>query len=100
MYKKEVWNQTFFDFFAKTNIIRGVYFMHYAMKEFKKHLKSNLKILMTAIAVVMVWWAVWGLLDQYFIPQNKPLGYLIGFLIGILILLLDDWLIDELWEGR
>lgn len=70
------------------------------MKEFKKHLKSNLKILMTAIAVVMVWWAVWGLLDQYFIPQNKPLGYLIGFLIGILILLLDDWLIDELWEGR
>lgn len=69
------------------------------MQEFKHHLKINLKILLSAIAIVMVWWAVWGVLDQYFLPQNKNRAYLLAFVVGIVILLLDDWLLKELDEN-
>jgi len=56
----------------------------------------NFKILLSAIAIMMVWRAVWGWLDQYFLPENKNRAYFLAFLIGIIILLLDDALLKEL----
>lgn len=66
------------------------------MQKFKFHLRMNFKILLSAIAIMMVWWAVWGWLDQYFFPENKNRAYFFAFLIGIIILLLDDALLKEL----
>lgn len=66
------------------------------MQKFKFHLRMNFKILLSAIAIMMVWRAVWGWLDQYFLPENKNRAYFLAFLIGIIILLLDDALLKEL----
>ena len=66
------------------------------MQKFKFHLSMNFKILLSAIAIMMVWRAVWGWLDQYFLPENKNRAYFLAFLIGIIILLLDDALLKEL----
>lgn len=66
------------------------------MQKFKFHLRMNFKILLSAIAIMMVWRAVWGWLDQYFFPENKNRAYFLAFLTGIIILLLDDALLKEL----
>ena len=47
---------------------------------------------------MMVWWAVRGWLDQYFLPENKNRAYILAFLLGIAVLLLDDALLKELDE--
>lgn len=66
------------------------------MQKFKFHLRMNFKILLSAIAIMMVWRAVWGWLDQYFFSENKNRAYFLAFLTGIIILLLDDALLKEL----
>ena len=70
------------------------------MQGFKSHLKINLKILLSAIAIMMVWRAVFGVLDHYFLPEHKNWAYLLAFIIGIVILLIDDWLLKELDENN
>ena len=40
------------------------------------------------VAVVMVWRGVWGLLDEYLLPQNPKLSYWISFIIGLVLLLI------------
>ncbi len=70
------------------------------MQRFKSHLRVNLKILFSAIAIMMVWWAVRGWLDQYFLPENKNRAYILAFLLGIAVLLLDDALLKELDENN
>ena len=67
------------------------------MQRFKSHLRVNLKILLSAM---MVWWAVRGWLDQYFLPENKNRAYILAFLLGIAVLLLDDALLKELDENN
>lgn len=51
-------------------------------------LATLLIYLVLVIAVVMVWRGVWGLLDEYLLPQNPKLSYWISFIIGLVMLLI------------
>lgn len=63
-----------------------------------KRFKNNLKLFITAIAVVFIWRGVWGLLDHYIIPINADLAYFGLIVAGILILMFDDLELQELSE--
>ncbi len=49
-----------------------------------------------AFALVLLWWATWGVLDALLPPQYKILGYVAGFLVALFILYLDDFHLKEL----
>ncbi len=51
-------------------------------------LTTLLVYLVLVVAVVMVWRGVWGLLDEYLLPQNPKLSYWISFIIGLVLLLI------------
>ncbi|MFA4814642.1 MAG: hypothetical protein WC924_05405 [Candidatus Gracilibacteria bacterium] len=53
-------------------------------------------IMFTAVAVILFWKGVWGLIDEFLFPENPILGNLIAIFIGLLILYLDDKKIAEL----
>lgn len=50
--------------------------------------------LLVAIAIVHLWWGVWGLLDSYLFPETRPFNYLSGIAIGILVILLTGEIIE------
>ena len=50
------------------------------------NIKSNLKLLILAVAIVAVWRGVWGLMDIYLFPNNEILSFSISIIIGVLIL--------------
>jgi len=60
--------------------------------------RSNLNILITTAAVVMIWRGVWELLDLYLLPNNHILSLVIWMIIWVFLLFVDDERIDELWE--
>jgi F0F1-type ATP synthase assembly protein I len=60
--------------------------------------RSNINILLTTMAVVMIWRWVWWLLDKFLFPGYEVLSYLIGMLMGIFLLFVDDERLDELWD--
>lgn len=57
---------------------------------------GNFKLFFAAMAVVMVWRGVWGLLDLYLFPEMSVLSYSFSIMLGVLFLLLDDGVLDEL----
>ncbi len=61
-----------------------------------KNKKSNIQILIIAIAIVMIRRGVRWILDKVLFPNNEILSYIIGALIGIIIIYIDDNKIDEL----
>lgn len=60
----------------------------------EKYSTANVSIVV--VAVVMLWWGVWGILDTYFFPTFLPLRYLIGVLLGALVLYLDDFSLEDI----
>jgi len=60
----------------------------------KKH--RLVHIIIVAIAIVMLWRGVWGLLDTYLLPNNEVASYLVGALIALAILFFDDFHLKEL----
>ena len=60
--------------------------------------RSNLNILITTAAVVMIRRWVWELLDLYLFPHNHVLSLVIWMIIWIFLLFVDDERLDELWE--
>lgn len=66
---------------------------HY--RKFKrKHRLAHLALM--ALAIVLFWWALWGVLDLLFSAEYKMLGYAFGFLVAFFILYLDDFHLKEL----
>ena len=51
-------------------------------------LTTLLVYLALVVSVVMVWRGVWGILDEYLLPQNPKLSYWISFIIGLVLLLI------------
>lgn len=43
--------------------------------------------LVAVVAVVMMWRGLWGLLDEYVLPKNPKLSYLITFIFGFIIII-------------
>ncbi len=62
-----------------------------------KYFRINLRIILTAIAIVMVWRGVWGLLDLLLFPNSEWLSYTVSFLLGVTLLILDDKKLLELF---
>jgi hypothetical protein len=69
-------------------------------KIFKGKKKSFFDIILTASAVVMFWYGVWGLAEMYLFPSNQTFSYLVAIALGLFILWVDDEEITELHSGR
>lgn len=57
---------------------------------------SNLHAIITAVALIMLWRGVWGLMDNYLFPENPDLSFVFSILAGLLILFLDDFRFEEI----
>lgn len=64
-------------------------------RRFKKRHKV-LHLLLVAFAVVMFWRGVWGILDAYFLPDNRLLSYLGSIALAFVVLYFDDFHLKEL----
>ena len=54
-------------------------------------LQKNLRHIIVAIGVVMVWRGIWGLADVYLFPNDQLLSFAISVIIGVIILFLIDF---------
>lgn len=61
-----------------------------------KHKHKLIHILLVAIAVVMFWRGVWGLLDEYLLPDLPVVSYTLGIIVAFAILYFDDFHLKEL----
>ncbi len=57
---------------------------------------SNINMILIAIAVVMIWRGVWGILDTFLFPNYPLISYIISLTMGIIILWIDNKKLDEL----
>lgn len=64
-------------------------------RKFKKKHKTA-HIILVAIALVMLWRGIWGLLDIFLVPNNALLSYVLSILIAFIILYFDDFHLKEL----
>jgi hypothetical protein len=50
-------------------------------------------------AVIIIWWAVWWLFDEYLfhylLPNDRTLAYVIGIIIWIFIIYLNDYDLED-----
>ena len=53
---------------------------------FKRDIKEVTHVILTALAIIMFWRGIWGLMDTYLFPDNHVLSYVLSIIIGILIL--------------
>ncbi|MCH8518498.1 hypothetical protein LAT59_01935 [Candidatus Gracilibacteria bacterium] len=51
---------------------------------------SDIKLLIFAIAIVIIWRGVWNLTDAYFLPDHFLISNMLSIALGILILFLSD----------
>lgn len=70
--------------------------MHFKRYRRFKRKHKVLHILLVALAVVMFWRGVWGILDTYFFPGNTLASYLSSIVIAFVILYFDDFHLKEL----
>jgi hypothetical protein len=72
--------------------------MNTLIRKVRKFSKSHhsLRVLTELIAIVLLWWAIWGFLDTYLIHSYPIISYVIGGVIGLLILYFDDFKLTEL----
>ncbi len=47
-----------------------------------------------ATGIIGIWWGVWSLLDNYLIPEQKPLNYILGIGAGLLVILATGEIIE------
>lgn len=51
---------------------------------------ADIKILIFAIAIVMIWRGIWNLVDTYFFPEHLLFSNITSIIIGIAILFFSD----------
>ena len=68
------------------------------MKAYRKFKRKHklFHLLLMAVAVVMFWRGVWGILDDYFLTSTPLLSYGLSIFIAFLILYFDDFHLKEL----
>ena len=49
-----------------------------------------------AVAVVFIWWGIWGLLDLYLFPNNFIFKHVLAIVLGFIILLLSKRSLGEI----
>ena len=53
-------------------------------------------VVIVAIAIVMFWYGMFGILETFLFPDNKVLSYLVALFIGLFVLFVNDFKLDEL----
>ena len=67
-------------------------------KKAKKLFVYNAKILILAIAVIMIWRWVWNFLDHYLLPDDFVISNIISIIVWIvLIFIINEKDLDALW---
>lgn len=68
------------------------------LRAFKKLKVEHQKLfaLIIAIALIMFWRGVWGLLDVYLLPEAPGMSFLLSGVIGLVILLGCDVLMKSM----
>ncbi|MBW2984555.1 hypothetical protein KY361_05540 [Candidatus Woesearchaeota archaeon] len=64
-----------------------------------KKMKSRHQVafaIIIAFAVVSFWRGVWGLMDEYLLPQNYKISLWVSLVLGILILIGTNYATKEL----
>ena len=47
-------------------------------------------------SMIMLWRGIWGLIDTYLFPSNRPVSYALSVIIGFTILLFTGRLVKKL----
>lgn len=55
-------------------------------KKEKRTFSKVMDTLLVALAIVLFWRGVWGLMDLYLFPKNLTISYMSSLAIGIVIL--------------
>jgi len=56
-------------------------------------------VVIVAVAIVMFWYGMFGLLKTFLFSDNKILSYLVALSIGLFVLFVNDFKLDELeWK--
>ena len=53
-------------------------------------------MVIVAVAIVMFWYGMFGLLKTFLFSDNKILSYLVALSIGLFVLFVNDFKLDEL----
>lgn len=67
-------------------------------KSIQKFLKprKNLRLILDAIGLILIWRGIWGILDLFFFPNNPIISYLGSIIFGFIFLVIDENGLDEL----
>lgn len=52
--------------------------------------------LLIGTSMIMLWRGIWGLLDFYLFPDNRPVSYMTSITIGLIILYSSGRLVKKL----
>ncbi len=53
-------------------------------------------VVIVAVAIVMFWYGMFGLLETFLFPDNEALSYSVALGIGLFVLFVNDFKLDEL----
>lgn len=53
-------------------------------------------VVIIAIAIIMFWYGMFGLLNTFLFPDNKVLSYSVALCVGLFVLFVNDFKLDEL----
>ncbi len=66
------------------------------VKRFTLTTEHVLYALLIGTSMIMLWRGIWGLLDMFFFPDNRPLSYSLSVIIGLIILFVTGRIIKKL----
>lgn len=70
--------------------------MRKGVKRFTLTTEHILYALLIGTSMIMLWRGIWGLLDTYFFPTNRPLSYSLSVIIGLIILSVTGRIVKKL----
>ena len=67
-------------------------------KNIQKFLKprKNLRLILDAVGLILIWRGIWGILDMFFFPNNPLVSYIGSIIFGFIFLVIDGNGLDEL----
>jgi len=60
--------------------------MEVTQKQIQEKRRTNFYRLLIAIAIIMFWRGLWGLMDLYLFPENLTLSYSASVVLGLIII--------------
>ncbi len=64
---------------------------------FKEEFFYNVKLVILAASVVMIWRWIWNLIDEYFLPDDFLLSNILTILLWISIMFFIEYDLEALW---